>query len=45
MKKIWSMFDDNNSVNEKAVIGFGAFLIMIILVLVNFFIKKNNFKY
>ena len=35
MKKIWSMFDDNNSVNEKAVIGFGAFLIMIIFAIVD----------
>ena len=35
MKKIWSMFDDNNSINEKAVIGFGAFIIMIIFALVD----------
>lgn len=35
MKKIWTMFDDNNSVNEKAVIGFGAFLVMIIFALVD----------
>jgi len=35
MKKFWSMFDDNNSVNEKAVIGFGAFLMMIIFAIVD----------
>lgn len=35
MKKLWSMFDDNNTVNEKAVIGFGAFIVMIIFALVD----------
>ena len=35
MKKFWSMFDDNNTVNEKAVIGFGAFIVMIIFALVD----------
>ena len=35
MSKFWSMFDDNNSVNEKAVIGFGAFLVMIIFAIVD----------
>jgi hypothetical protein len=35
MKKFWSMFDDNNSVNEKAIIGFGAFIIMIIFAIVD----------
>ena len=30
MKKFWSMFDDNNTVNEKAVIGFCAFVMMVI---------------
>jgi len=29
------MFDDNNSLNEKAVIGFGAFIVMIIFALVD----------
>jgi hypothetical protein len=29
------MFDDNNSVNEKAIIGFGAFIIMIIFAIVD----------
>jgi hypothetical protein len=35
MKKFWSMFDDNNSLNEKAVIGFGAFIVMIIFAIVD----------
>jgi len=35
MNKFWSMFDDNNSVNEKAIIGFGAFIIMIIFAIVD----------
>jgi hypothetical protein len=35
MKKFWTMFDDNNSVNEKAVIGFGAFIVMIIFAIVD----------
>jgi hypothetical protein len=35
MKKFWTMFDDNNSLNEKAVIGFGAFLVMIIFAIVD----------
>jgi hypothetical protein len=35
MSKFWSMFDDNNTVNEKAVIGFGAFIVMIIFALVD----------
>jgi hypothetical protein len=31
MKKFFSdLFDDNNSINEKAVIGFAAFIMMII---------------
>jgi len=31
MKKFFSdLFDDNNTINEKAVIGFASFLIMII---------------
>jgi hypothetical protein len=29
------MFDDNNTVNEKAVIGFGAFIVMIIFAIVD----------
>lgn len=30
--KSWlkSLFDDNNSINEKSVVGFGAFLMMVI---------------
>jgi hypothetical protein len=35
MKKFWTMFDDNNSLNEKAVIGFGAFVVMIIFAIVD----------
>lgn len=35
MKKLWTMFDDNNSLNEKAVIGFGAFIVMIVFALVD----------
>lgn len=35
MKKLWSMFDDNNTVNEKAVIGFGAFVVMILFAIVD----------
>jgi hypothetical protein len=35
MKKFWTIFDDNNSVNEKAVIGFGAFIVMIIFAIVD----------
>jgi hypothetical protein len=31
MKKFFSdLFDDNNSINEKAVIGFASFIMMII---------------
>ena len=31
MKKFFSdLFDDNNTINEKAVIGFASFIIMII---------------
>jgi hypothetical protein len=35
MKKFLTMFDDNNSINEKAVIGFGAFVVMIIFAIVD----------
>ena len=35
MSKFWTMFDDNNTVNEKAVIGFGAFIVMIIFAIVD----------
>ena len=35
MKKFLTMFDDNNSINEKAVIGFGAFMVMIIFAIVD----------
>ena len=31
MKKFFSdLFDDNNTINEKAVIGFASFIIMVI---------------
>ena len=31
MKKFFSdLFDDNNSINEKAVIGFASFVIMVV---------------
>jgi hypothetical protein len=34
MKKFFSdLFDDSNSINEKAVIGFASFLIMIVFAL------------
>jgi hypothetical protein len=34
MKKFFSdLFDDNNSINEKAVIGFASFVIMIVFAL------------
>lgn len=29
------MFDDNNTVNEKAIIGFGAFVVMILFAIVD----------
>ena len=35
MKKFWTMFDDNNSINEKAVVGFIAFIVMIIFAFVD----------
>ena len=35
MKKFWSMFDDNNNINEKAVVGFIAFIVMIIFATVD----------
>lgn len=35
MKKFWTMFDDNNTINEKAVVGFIAFLVMIIFAAVD----------
>jgi len=34
MKKFFSdLFDDNNTINEKAVIGFASFVIMVIFAL------------
>lgn len=35
MKKFWTMFNDNNSLNEKAIIGFLAFVVMIIFATVD----------
>lgn len=36
MKKFFSdLFDDSNSINEKAIIGFVSFLVMIIFAIVN----------
>lgn len=36
MKKFFSdLFDDNNTINEKAVIGFASFVIMIIFAIVD----------
>jgi hypothetical protein len=35
MKKFLTMFDDNNSINEKAIIGFAAFIVMIIFAVVD----------
>lgn len=36
MKKFFSnLFDDNNTINEKAVIGFASFIIMIIFAIVD----------
>ena len=34
MKKFFSdLFDDNNTINEKAVIGFASFVIMVVFAL------------
>jgi hypothetical protein len=36
MKKfLGKLFDDNNTINEKSVVGFGAFLMMVITLLVD----------
>ena len=35
MKKFWTVFDDNNSINEKAVVGFIAFIVMILFAFVD----------
>jgi len=35
MKKFWTMFDDNNTINEKAVVGFIAFAVMILFAAVD----------
>ena len=36
MKKFFSdLFDDSNSINEKAIIGFASFVIMIVFAIVN----------
>ena len=36
MKKFFSdLFDDSNTINEKAIIGFGSFIIMIIFAIVD----------
>lgn len=35
MKKFWTLFDDDNNLNEKAVIGFLAFIVMIIFAIVD----------
>ena len=35
MKKFWTMFDDTNNINEKAVVGFIAFIVMIIFAAVD----------
>ena len=36
MKKFFSdLFDDSNSINEKAIIGFASFIIMIVFAIVD----------
>jgi hypothetical protein len=36
MKKfLHNLFDDNNTINEKSVVGFGAFVMMVITLLVD----------
>jgi DMSO/TMAO reductase YedYZ heme-binding membrane subunit len=35
MKKFWTLFDDDNNLNEKAVIGFLAFIVMIVFAVVD----------
>ena len=35
MKKFWTMFDDNNSINEKAVVGFIAIFMMVASLIVD----------
>lgn len=36
MKKfLGKLFDDNNTINEKSVVGFGAFVMMVITLLVD----------
>jgi hypothetical protein len=35
MKKFLTMFNDNNTINEKSVIGFLAFLVMVIFALMD----------
>lgn len=43
MKKFFSdLFDDSNSINEKAVIGFASFLIMIIFAITDIITGAMN---
>jgi hypothetical protein len=35
MKFLRNLFDDNNSINEKSVVGFGAFIMMVITLAVD----------
>ena len=43
MKKFFSdLFDDSNSINEKAVIGFAAFVIMVIFAIADIITGAMN---
>jgi hypothetical protein len=35
MKFLRNLFDDNNTINEKSIVGFGAFIIMVITLAVD----------
>lgn len=35
MKFLRNLFDDNNTINEKSVVGFGAFIMMVITLAVD----------
>ena len=35
MKFLRNLFDDNNTINEKSIVGFGAFIMMVITLAVD----------
>lgn len=41
----YKLFSDNNTINEKAIIGFSSFIIMVIIAMINTYTAYKNINF